>query len=238
MFSSITRLFGGALTKGCERYSVSQETQTEPEIVEKPVKKIRIVKIEEEPVEKPIKKIRIVKIEEEPVEKPVKKIRIVKIEEEPVEKPVKKIRIVKIEEDTPKKRRIVKIENSLPSSYTKEEVATMDQFMVLSEFIRITGREKLPCAHCAKKETNVLSNWTHSIYVRAMKVGLSADMKLPKTCDKMQARNRACNPVNNPVYSIIRSNNYEIEVKAEAVRLRQELLQNICIETCPYRYIA
>ena len=114
----------------------------------------------------------------------------------------------------------------------------MDQFMVLSEFIRITGKEKLPCAHCAKKEKSVLTNWTHSIYVRAMKVGLSADMKLPKTCDEMQARNRACNPVNNPVYSILRSNRCEIEVKAEAVQLRQELLQTIRIQTCPYRYVA
>ena len=156
---------------------------------------------------------------------------------EPVKKPR---RIVKMEEDEPikKPRRIVVMEEDLPTCYTKEQVAAMDRFTILAEFIRITGKDTLPCKHCAKKEKSVLTDWTHSIYVRALKVGLSATMKLPKTCDTMQARNRVCNPVNNPVYSLVHSKDCEIEDKAEALRLRQELLESIHLKTRPYRYIA
>lgn len=148
--------------------------------------------------------------------------------------PVKPKRIVKIEEEPVKPRRKVKIEEDHPSSYTKEEVATMNPLTVLAEFIRITGKNTLPCKHCAKKEKNVLTDWSDSIYVRALKVGLSVDMKLPKTCDRMQARNRICNPINNPVYYFIRNEKCEMEDKIEALHLRQELLENITSR--PYQY--
>ena len=127
--------------------------------------------------------------------KPKKTLRILDASEEqtiPVAKP--KLRIPYACEETME-----------PTSYAPNEIAMMNDYTLCAEFIRLTGRQTLSCSHC-KGERPILTNWMASIRKRCMKKeGLSATMKLPKTCDEQQARNMVCNPVNNPAYSKLRS---------------------------------
>jgi len=179
----------------------------------------------------------------EPSKKPR---RIVKMEEdEPVSKPR---RIVKMEEDEPVKRsrRIVEIEEDDPvveekAFYSSKEVAEMDPVDVLEKFIMMTGILSLGCKHCGgtyRKETYVWDKWINSIYNRALKSGLSASMKPPKSCDSQLASNTKNNSVNNAAYQIIRSNKYDIETKKTVIKLRQELLQEMGVSTRPRCYKA
>jgi hypothetical protein len=154
-------------------------------------------------------------------------------------------RMVKMEEDEPikKPRRIVKIEEDdlieEKTSYSSQEVAEMDPLDVLEKFILMTGVTSLGCKHCGstyRKETPVWDNWINSIYTRALKYGLSADMKLPQSCDKQLASNTKSNGVNNTAYRIIRSSKYDNDTKKKAIELRQELLQEMGVSTRPRYY--
>jgi len=120
-------------------------------------------------------------------------------------------------------------------SYTSDEIAGMDNYHLLSEFIRITGKEKLYCAHC-KKETP-LEFWIHSIRKRCLKKdGLCYEMAVPKTCDKQQAVNSICNPVNNRLYPVLRSTEYNQEIKQRMLEAKGELFVKIAKEINPYKY--
>jgi hypothetical protein len=121
--------------------------------------------------------------------------------------------------------------------YTPEEVDKMDNFVLCREFIRLTGRQTLHCCHCGKKET-ALDNWINSIRKRCLKpAGLSKDIVLPKTCDKKQAVNSICNPINNRVYPVLRSNKTSNEKKE-----RYKYAKKVCFESIgkatkePYKY--
>jgi len=71
-----------------------------------------------------------------------------------------------------------------------------------------------------------------SIRKRAMKKGLSAEMTLPKTCDTMQTRNEICNPINNPVYSKLRSGITK-EEREEVIQDRHSQLESISMHPRP-----
>jgi len=147
---------------------------------------------------------------------------------EPIKKPR---RIVKIEEDDPI------IEEK--TFYSSKEVAEMDPLDVLEKFIIMTGITSLGCKHCGstyRKESYVWDNWINSIHTRALKYGLSAAMKLPQSCDKQLASNTKNNRINNAAYRIIRSDKYDNETKKKAIELRQELLQEMGVSTCPRYY--
>jgi hypothetical protein len=121
--------------------------------------------------------------------------------------------------------------------YTPEEVDKMDNFVLCREFIRLTGHQTLHCCHCGKKET-ALDNWITSIRKRCLKpAGLSKDTVPPKTCDKKQAVNSICNPINNRVYPVLRSNKTSNEKKE-----RYKYAKKVCFELIgkatkkPYKY--
>jgi hypothetical protein len=89
-------------------------------------------------------------------------------------------------------------------SYTADEMKGCNDYTMIAETIRITGEVMLPCKHC-KKHTHI-SNFLHSIRKRCEKKGLDRNFQLPKTCDRQQAVNSMCNPVNNKFYPVMRSN--------------------------------
>lgn len=147
--------------------------------------------------------------------------------------PKKKIKLLihKVEEQKILNAEIIKKR----TSYTAEEVSTMDDYILCSEFMRITGKKSLSCKHC-NGEKPILTNWMVSIRKRCMKDGLSVTMKVPKTCDKQQARNMVCNPVNNPAYSKLRNETVKNDEKKIIIKERQEKLKKVGIQTRPYRY--
>ena len=129
------------------------------------------------------------------------------------------------------------------NSYTPAEVDAMDDYELAKEFIRITGCYELSCTHC-KGARPIVPFWMASIRKRCMKKsGLCASMAVPLTCDAQQSRNASCNPINNPIYSKLRSNKLRSnkinnEDKIAAIKLREESLDAIGLAGCPYRYKA
>jgi hypothetical protein len=118
--------------------------------------------------------------------------------------------------------------------YSPCEVNKMDDNRLCAEFVRLTGHTHLSCTHCSTRPIELY--WVHSIRKRAMKMGLSAEMKIPKTCDEQQSRNELCNPINNPAYSKIYQG-VSHETKKSIIQSRQELLIGISIAARPYRHI-
>jgi hypothetical protein len=119
-------------------------------------------------------------------------------------------------------------------SYSPHEVKEMDDIRLCAEFMRLTGHTHLVCSCCRKR--SIETHWIHSIRKRAMKMGLSAEMKIPKTCDAQQFRNELCNPINNPAYSKIYRGVTD-EEKESIIQSRQEQLNGISIAARPYRHI-
>ena len=117
-------------------------------------------------------------------------------------------------------------------------VAAMNDHQLIAEFIRLFDKKELPCTHC-NGETHVI-NWVHSIRKRAMRNGLVADMKLPKTCDDQQARNMISNPVNNPAYYRLRDTERlspQDNAFALLVQQRKDGLAAVGIAAKPYKYV-
>ena len=126
-------------------------------------------------------------------------------------------------------------ENDLErNAYTSEEVSQMTDYVLCKEFIRLTGRSTLDCAHC-KKPTS-LDNWMHSIRKRCEKKGLDRNIPVPKTCDKQQAVNSICNPINNKVYPVLRSPSVSEKKKQRYLNAKAACFELIEKDTCPYKY--
>lgn len=119
-------------------------------------------------------------------------------------------------------------------NYSPSEIKEMDNYELCSEFIRITGCYELSCNHC-KKPTS-LDNWINSIRKRCEKKGLSKDIKVPKTCDKQQAVNSICNPINNKVYPVLRSNKTSETKKQKYLEAKQICFAKIGKDTQPHKY--
>jgi hypothetical protein len=119
-------------------------------------------------------------------------------------------------------------------SYSPHEVKEMDDTRLCAEFARLTGHTHLSCTHCRTRCIELY--WVNSIRKRAMKLGLSAEMKIPKTCDAQQFTNELCNPINNPAYQKIYQG-VSHETKKSIVLSRQEQLNGISIAARPYRHI-
>ena len=118
-------------------------------------------------------------------------------------------------------------------SYTAEEMKETNDYTMIVEAIRFTGKVMLPCKHC-KKDTHI-SNFSHGIRKRAEKGGMDQNFQLPKTCDRQQAVNSICNPVNNKFYPVMRSNCSERK-KQRFIDAREVCLAAVGIQTNPTKY--
>jgi hypothetical protein len=118
-------------------------------------------------------------------------------------------------------------------SYTAEEMKETNDYIMIAEAIRFTGKVMLPCKHC-KKDTHI-SNFSHGIRKRAEKGGMDQNFQLPKTCDRQQAVNSMCNPVNNKFYPVMRSNCSERK-KQRFIDAREVCLAAVGIQTNPTTY--
>jgi hypothetical protein len=118
-------------------------------------------------------------------------------------------------------------------SYTAEEMKETNDYTMIVEAIRFTGKVMLPCKHC-KKDTHI-SNFSHGIRKRAEKGGMDQNFQVPKTCDRQQAVNSMCNPVNNKFYPVMRSNCSERK-KQRFIDAREVCLAAVGIQTNPTKY--
>ena len=118
-------------------------------------------------------------------------------------------------------------------SYTAEEMKETNDYIMIAEAIRFTGKVMLSCKHC-KKDTHI-SNFSHGIRKRAEKGGMDQNFQLPKTCDRQQAVNSMCNPVNNKFYPVMRSNCSERK-KQRFIDAREVCLAAVGIQTNPTTY--
>ena len=118
-------------------------------------------------------------------------------------------------------------------SYTADEIKQMNDYTMIAETIRITGEVMLSCKHC-KKHTHI-SNFLHSIRKRCEKKGLDRNFQLPKTCDRQQAVNSMCNPVNNKFYPVMRSNCSQ-QKKQKFIDAREVCFAAVGIQTNPTTY--
>jgi hypothetical protein len=120
------------------------------------------------------------------------------------------------------------------NAYTSEEVSQMSDYLLCKEFIRLTGRTTLDCTHC--KKPTPLDNWIHSIRKRCEKKGLDRNTPVPKTCDKQQAVNSICNPINNKVYPVLRSPSVSDKKKQRYLNAKAACFKLIEKNTAPYKY--
>ena len=136
------------------------------------------------------------------------------------------------------KKRRGKLENYhiQENSYERDDIHMLDSFLLCSEFsrIKLNGATTMYCNHC-KKDTP-LRNWVYSIRARCVKNGLNAETIIPKTCDRMKAKNEIANPINNRVYSKFRDPNLENDKKKIWAEYRKIMLEKIGISIRPYRY--
>lgn len=147
---------------------------------------------------------------------------------------------VKMTENKRKKKRIKKLTNFyiIQDSYTPDEVATMNSFILCSEFSRLTLNNKttMYCNHC-KKDTP-FKNWVNSIRSRCMKKqGLSANTQIPKTCDRQQAVNSIANTINNRVYPKLRNEKLDESQKRIWIQWRELMFKKLGMKIMPYKYI-
>lgn len=149
---------------------------------------------------------------------------------------------VRVEEPVKKKKRKgkKKLENYYieQESYTPEEIAGLDAYILCAEFsrLKLNGETTMYCGHCKKRTP--FKNWVHSIRTRCLKKnGLSADTEIPKTCDRQQAVNAIANAINNKVYPKLRDNTISDVKKDLWAKYREIMLRKLGVTTRPYRYV-
>lgn len=111
---------------------------------------------------------------------------------------------------------------SAPSSYSPTEVAAMTDATLIAEFSRLTGCEGLICLHCTPKKPAARPLESFTLGIRAVaskKTGLTADIKLPKTCNNQKKANDARNPIENPFRQLIKKATDD----EERAKLKEEL---------------
>jgi len=152
------------------------------------------------------------------------------------------IGVIEINTVIPKRKKPV-VAPITENTYYPEDIALMNDYELANIWIQITGRTHLSCKHC-NGEKPIVPYWINSIRKRCMKKtwagskgGLHKDIIVPSTCDAMQSRNYICNPVNNPVYSKLRSVNINNDSKKDAIKKRETELAAIGLKTKSYKYI-
>jgi hypothetical protein len=128
------------------------------------------------------------------------------------------------------------VEGEDEMSYSPQEVREMDDYDLIRNFIRITGKTELYCSHC--KCAKHLTYYLHSIRTRCLKKnGLSQETVLPKTCDEQMAKNYMCNPINNRANYLLRNCRLTDAEEQEVIALRIAGLEAIGIEAKPTLYV-
>lgn len=110
---------------------------------------------------------------------------------------------------------------ALKDEYSKEEVEKMTDEMIVKHFIRITGLDRLSCTHC-KGYRPIMPYWIVSVAKRCKKVGISKDIKLPKSCDNQAIQNDKWNMKNNALSRVLRSDKISNEEKKAYLKKRME----------------
>ena len=92
--------------------------------------------------------------------------------------------------------------------YTANECKDMPAKVILSEFERITGHNKLRCRHCGPRAQfiqdgfyPIRERWSAMLREWCMKHGIKGGMNVPATCDVQKEKNDRSNPINNKFHA-------------------------------------
>lgn len=127
-------------------------------------------------------------------------------------------------------------EPSKPLCYTKQEIRQMNDFDLMSNFVRIKGVTHLNCKHC-KKPKPIVGNWVFAIRNRCEKYGLNVNTPLPKTCDSQLSVDKVRNSINNQIYPTLRNPNVSDEVKQRALEWKRKKFAEIGNKIRPQKYV-
>ena len=117
-------------------------------------------------------------------------------------------------------------EDDKPMCYSGEEIKKMNDYDLVSNFVRIKGVTHLSCSHC-KKPKPIVGTWVFAIRNRCERKGLSVNTPLPKTCDHMLLVDRVRNSVNNKIYPILRNSDVSAEDKQRAIEWKNKKFAEI-----------
>jgi cobalamin biosynthesis protein CobT len=117
-------------------------------------------------------------------------------------------------------------EDDKPMCYSGEEIKKMNDYDLVSNFVRIKCVTHLSCSHC-KKPKPIVGTWVFAIRNRCEKKGLSVNTPLPKTCDHMLLVDRVRNSVNNKIYPILRNSHVSVEEKQRAIEWKNKKFAEI-----------
>jgi hypothetical protein len=126
-------------------------------------------------------------------------------------------------------------ERSKQMCYSGEEIKKMNDFELVSNFVRIKGVTHLSCSHC-KKPKPIVGTWGFAIRNRCERKGLSVNTPLPKTCDHMLLVDRVRNSVNNKIYPILRNSDVSAEDKQRAIDWKSKKFAEIGNKIRPSKY--
>jgi hypothetical protein len=126
-------------------------------------------------------------------------------------------------------------ERSKQMCYSGEEIKKMNDFELVSNFVRIKGVTHLSCSHC-KKPKPIVGTWVFAIRNRCERKGLSVNTPLPKTCDHMLLVDRVRNSVNNKIYPILRNSDVSAEDKQRAIDWKSKKFAEIGNKIRPSKY--
>ena len=117
-------------------------------------------------------------------------------------------------------------ERSKQMCYSGEQIKKMNDYDLVSNFVRIKCVTHLSCSHC-KKPKPIVGTWVFAIRNRCEKKGLSVNTPLPKTCDHMLLVDRVRNSVNNKIYPILRNSDVSAEDKQRAIEWKNKKFAEI-----------
>ena len=117
-------------------------------------------------------------------------------------------------------------ERSKQMCYSGEQIKKMNDYDLVSNFVRIKCVTHLSCSHC-KKPKPIVGTWVFAIRNRCEKKGLSVNTPLPKTCDHMLLVDRVRNSVNNKIYPILRNSHVSVEEKQRAIEWKNKKFAEI-----------
>ena len=117
-------------------------------------------------------------------------------------------------------------ERSKQMCYSGEQIKKMNDYDLVSNFVRIKCVTHLSCSRC-KKPKPIVGTWVFAIRNRCERKGLSVNTPLPKTCDHMLLVDRVRNSVNNKIYPILRNSHVSVEEKQRAIEWKNKKFAEI-----------
>ena len=129
----------------------------------------------------------------------------------------------------------------IKDSYVGADISFMNEELLRTNFIRITGHHTLSCRQCGVKKDDTATShpieerWMNVLRRHCTKHGIYEGMPLPGTCDNQQLYNDVSNKPNNDYYPALKKCTTD-EERILLREIRDAALRQLGIKTRPDRY--